>query len=402
MNTLNLLWALDIVTKTNLNHNKIVQSTENRPLGLIVQISLFFVVMVAVIGLILYFTDQILKNWSFFKNVKEFMKENYFIILVMFPFFYLVYYYAYYLPYKDEDKSSIWLRGETAELLWTASLTFLGTGTLTGALKWLNNLAFFKKQFSDLIRSKDFSEVLSEKMKELAMSDNYLLQRNDLQDIWTRVTICKYQQKFPSISDDIKERIVNDFYLEKPLAYYYKNFKVQINFSLEGDIIKILEVASFTIIPHSTEEIELNFGTNSIHKDNTDIYTKFFPEHCKMDGQPLLFEDDKDIPEELSDHYVKLFKAKLKGKNKYYIERRIEIAQDIKEDREFSFSTSRIIESLSINLKHDENLKLFFSPIKGNIFLPDNQIRGEHSIGYNNKDLLLPGEKFKIFIFKKG
>ena len=96
------------------------------------------------------------------------------------------------------------------------------------------------------------------------------------------------------------------------------------------------------------------------------------------------------------------FSAELEGKKKYIIERQIEMTQNIKEDRVFSFTSSRIIEGMSINLKYQNNLNIFFSPVGKNTFNVDNQLRSEHSQSYINRDLLLPGEKFKVFIYKKG
>lgn len=377
---------------------------QEKPISLYVQLLLCTVVLVVGVGIVLYLVDKILKNLSFFQQIRESMKNNYFLILLFFPIFYLIYYYAYYLPY-NENSNSIWLESETNEYLLTASLTFLATGVLTGALKWLNNLAFFKKQFSDLIKSDEFSNVLSEKMKELALSDDYLLQRNDLEEIWTRVTLCKYEQKFPELASEIQKKIENDLFLEQSLSYYYKNFRLQANLSLEGNIVKIVEISSFTVISHTTDKIEINFGASSTFEDSeeTGTYTKFIPEECKCDGNVLNLrkENGKDNGGNI-DLKNTLFKADLEGKKKYIIERRIEMTQNIEEDRVFSFSSSRIIEDLSINLKHESTLKLFFSPVGKNVFYIDNQLRSEQSQSYINRDLLLPGEKFKVFIYKKG
>lgn len=372
-------------------------------ISLYVQIILYSVLLIVIVGIILYVADQLFKHWEFFQRGKSFIKKNHFLILILFPLFYLVYYYAYYIPCKNQLNPSFWIRPETAEFLLKASLTFLATGTLTGTIKWLNNLAFFKKQFSEIIKSDEFSNVLSEKMKELALSDDYLLQRNDLEEIWTRVTICKYKQKFPELADEIQEKIENDLFIERILSYYYKNFRIQLNFSLEDDIIKIVELTSFTVISNTTDKIEINFGATSPVDETEGVYTKFIEEGCKCDGKilELKMENGKDSAG-VDDLRDTLFKADLQGKKKYIIERQIEMTQDIKEDRVFSFSSSRIIEDLSINFKHEPKLNLFFSPSGKNIFNKDNQLRGELSSTYINRDLLLPGEKFKIFIYKKS
>lgn len=399
-----VLLIQDSISKTqNTLQKKNIPILHEKSISLYVQLILYAVILIVSVGLVLYFVDQLLKNWNFFQKIRFAMKNNYFIILIFFPFFYLIYYYAYYLPYKDEADHTIWLKTETAEYLLTASLTFLATGTLTGALKWLNNLAFFKKQFSELIKSDEFSNVLSEKMKELALSDSYLLQRNDLEEIWTRVTLCKYQQKFPELASEIQKKMENDLFLEKSLSYYYKNFRLQINLSLEGDIIKIVEISSFTVISHTTDKIEINFGTTSPVLDSDSIYTKLIPEACKSDGKVLTLRTGNGNDRDGNiDPRNTLFKADLEGKKRYIVERQIEMTQNIMEDRVFSFSSSRIIEDLSINLKLDTKLNFFFSPIGKNMFYDDNQLTSEYSKSYITRDLLLPGEKFKIFIYKKS
>lgn len=380
-----------------------ISAIAEKPISLFVQLTLYIVVLLAMVGIVIYFTDQLFKHWPFFQKVRESLKNNNFIILIFFPIFYLVYYYAFYLPNRDLPHTSIWVREETAEFLLTASLTFLATGVLTGALKWLNNLAFFKKQFSDLIKSDDFSNVLSEKMKELALSDDYLLQRNDLEEIWTRVTLCKYKQKFPELATEIQKKIENDLFVEQSLYYYYKNFRLQLNLSLEGDIIKITEICSYTVISNSDAKIEINFGTSSPVEDTDEIYARIKEDECKCDGTVLKLkaEKGKDAMGNI-DPKNTIFTAFLEGKKKYILERKIEMTQDIKDDRIFSFASSRIIEDLSINIKLDDKLDIYFAPVGKNIFYDDNHVRSAQSKSYINRDLLLPGEKFKVFIFKKG
>jgi hypothetical protein len=397
-----LLKAQDTIANLANKQKIIPTSVQDKSISVSIQILLYTVLLLAGVGFVLYLLNLGLKHIGFFKNLKKYMNKNYFFILILFPIFYLIYYYAYYLPYANPTNPSIWLKGETADFLRTASLTFLSAGTVTGTLKWLNNLAFFKNQFTEIIRSPDFADVLSEKMKDLALSDSYLLQRNDLEEIWKRVTICKYQQKFPELAAEIESKIENDLYLERSLSYYYKNFRIQLNFTLEGDVIKIVEISSFTVIANSDEKIEIAFGTTSFTKDSELLYSKFIQEGCTKDGLPLTLQSVNEDELGLESDYCIRFKAELSGKKKYIIERQVELTQDINVDRVFTFSSSRIIEDIAINLKHDSNLKLFFSPSGKNIFNPDNHIRGEKSDSYISRDLLLPGEKFKVFIYKKG
>jgi hypothetical protein len=288
--------------------------------NIFLNILLWFGLVFFGIIVIFYLIDQFLKFKPFLLKAKNFFVENVFLLLLPVPFLYLIYYHGYFLHSKNT--TGLFTDKETADFLKDLSIIFFTGGVATATLKYLNSVVFFKKQFTEVVQSKEFSEVLNEKMKILALSDEYLLQRNDLQDIWARVTICKYQQKFPELSYEIKHKMENDFFLENSLSYYYKNFRLQINFSLIGDIIKIVEISSFTVISHSTDTIELNFGTNSRFKDDEEVYTKLIAENCKKDGIKLDLIDLEDVSmENLPDMQVKRFSAKLEGQTRYIIER---------------------------------------------------------------------------------
>ena len=367
----------------------------------IVQAALLATIFLVILGIFFYLLDLWSKHWSFLTKLREPLKKNYFFILLLFPFFYLVFFYAYYLPNKGDK--TFWVKSETVDYLSKASLTFLGVGVVTCGYKWLNNLSFFKKQFSELIKSEDFSNVLSEKMKDLAMSNDYLLQRNDLEEIWKRVTLCKYEQKFPELGPEIQKKLENDYFLEQSLMYYYKHFRVQINLSLEGDIIKITEISNLTVVSATTDKIEINFGTNTDFEIEDGIYAEITSDKCKCDGDILKLETTSNTDDQGNkDKFNKSFSAYLEGKKRYVIERQIVLTQDIKKDRVFSFSSSRLIEDLLINFQLDENLEIFFSPVGKNEFELDNHICNDKSKSYISRDLLLPGEKFKVFIYKKS
>jgi len=66
----------------------------------------------------------------------------------------------------------------------------------------------------------------------------------------------------------------------------------------------------------------------------------------------------------------------------------------------YSFSSSKIIDDIYINLVTCEKLNIFFSPVDKNVFVKDNiEFTGTN---FANRDVLMPGEKFKVFIFKKN
>ena len=370
------------------------------PVSLSIQLLLYTVLLLAGVGFIFYLLDLALKHFGFFQNLKKFMKKNYFIILIMFPIFYLIYYYAYFLPYKNSPNTSIWLKGETADLLWTASLTFLGTGVITGTLKWINNLAFFKRQFTDVIKSKEFEDVLSNKMKDLALSDSYLLQRNDLEEIWQRVTLCKYRKEFPELYNKLQNKLENVLFKKNNISYYYKNFQITYYVELvDNQYVSTTERTSFTIIRPSKDDFDFDFTTGFNHEDpNNSATAKFF----SKSANEIVFSEGDIKKEVMSDKLTAVTcKKRMGGHLEYHIESEIVHKQNIDDDRIFKYGSARIIDDLTINIEHHDNINIIFEPLNNNKFY----INGSHApnrLSYINRDVLLYGDKFILFYYRNN
>lgn len=224
----------------------------------------------------------------------------------------------------------------------------------------------------------------------------------NLDKIWKDVTLCKYQKHFPQLMEKLREKIVNELFEENNLSYYYKNLRLQVKFELlSNDIIKITETSSSTLICNTDDEIDIEFFVTSHESDNENIFTKIIPSKTKINGKPFdedFFTDINPIKE--GEYFKKIFKHQLKGKKEYHIDRCIEMQQQLQKDRMYSFSSSKIIDDIYVNLATCNKLNIFFSPVNKNLFLEDNI--NFNGINFANRDVLMPGEKFKVFIFKKN
>jgi hypothetical protein len=89
----------------------------------------------------------------------------------------------------------------------------------------------------------------------------------------------------------------------------------------------------------------------------------------------------------------------MEGKKSYKLIRTIEMTQKLAEDRVYWFTSSCIIDDLTIHLKQCGKLNVFFSPTDKNSFMDIGADFGSKVL--ENRDVLLPGEKFKVFIYKK-
>lgn len=363
----------------------------------VINVLFIILIFIIVIVVIVFVIDKIIKFLPTLKEGAGIVLKYMYLFLIPFPLCYLFFY--HYIYDAGQNPS---IRFETAEYLEKISIYFFSAGIFSATFKLINSLVVFKSHFKDIIISKEFDEVLSNKLEVLALSNEYLLKRSDLSDIWARVTMCKYEQRFPQLKDSIREKMENDLFHENNLSYYYKNFRTQINYELVSDlIVKITEISNFTIVSNSIDTIIMDFwiSTDDVLSSTEDkIYTKYIPEKCKMDGVLL---DIKEVSNNNSDIYriYKTYNAELKGKREYEIERSIEMTQNLENDRVFSFTSDRIIDGFTVKLNPCPKLNVFFSPIGKNKFNLDNQIHEGQS--YFSREILLSGEKFQTFIYKK-
>ncbi|CAM3434858.1 hypothetical protein [Empedobacter stercoris] len=356
------------------------------------------------------------KYFAILGHIWEILKLvfNYFyVVLIPIPIIYLMYYYLFF----DEAKQDTYIFNsiDLIKDLKNLSFWFFTAGAFSAATKIISNLKIFKNQFEEIILSEKFSakfkeillsnefeNQLTKNFEILTFSQENLNKQPNLDKIWKNVTLCKYEKHFPQLMEKLREKIENDLFAENNLSYYYKNLRLQIKFELlENDIVKITETSTSTLISNTDDEIDIEFFVTSHENDSDNIYTKIIPSKTKINGEAFdedFFNDSNPIKE--GEYFKKIFKHQLVGKKEYHIDRCIEMKQKLHEDRMYSFSSSKIIDDIYINLVTCDKLNIFFSPVDKNVFVKDNiDFAGTN---FANRDVLMPGEKFKVFIFKKN
>lgn len=349
---------------------------------------LFLIIVFYILSLFIKIPNQI---------KEKFTTKHVYLLLFIFPIFYLVYFHLIYN--KDNPDTYIISGPETLKYLYQISLILVGSGIFSATSKYINNLVVFKEHFEKVIMSDKFKKLITEKLTSIPFSDEHLSQVDDIHKMWKKITLFRYQQVFPELMNKLEKKLINDLLTE--INSYYKNFKIQINIELiEPNVIKINEITSVTLIPKSTEDIPVNFWIST--KDDGDIYSKFIPEKTKINGKNFDIATEKDIEltESTEDGMnVKHYKFNLKDCSEYHIEREIELTQNLDVDRLYTFASAKVIDDISIHIQYCDKLNVFFSGICNNKFRTDNLLLPGKA--YINRDVLLPGDVFNLFILKK-
>lgn len=279
-------------------------------------------------------------------------------------------------------------------------ITF-SAGIFSASLKFLDALNVFKKNFKEIIISDEFKGLLSDNIEKLAYSEDHLIKQNNLNDIWERVTLCKYKKDFSEIHFKLKTKIKNDLFSHSTISYYYKNFQVNYNIvKIDDEHISITENSTFTIVRPNTESFDFEFEFNQISecKENEEIVlglqdAKF---SYKKQGGIVYGDINKNvIPLKDGTRQVKITKE-LKGQKEYHLSGVTDSIQKLSEDRVFAFGSYRIIDDLTVFIDHCNKINVIFSPT-GNNSLKKNDAFPKRKLAFINRDVLLPGEKFKLF-----
>lgn len=285
------------------------------------------------------------------------------------------------------------------------SKIIFSAGIFSASIQFLDSMNVFKKNFEDIIISDNFKNLISENIEKLAYSEEHLLKQGNLNDIWETVTLCKYKKDFNEIHLKLKKKITNDYFDSGSISYYHKNFQVNYKIDLiDNDHLKIEETCSFTIVRPNKEKFNFEFKHKNIiikdnDKDTVEVGLISADFSVRKEGEYVLEEIKKDT-KEIDGYIVTEMFQELKDKKEYHIEGKVVMAQNLNDDREYGFGSQRIIDDLTVSIEHDPKICVIFSPVGKDRIMKNGAFPNvEHS--YINRDVLLPGEKFKLFFYKR-
>lgn len=280
------------------------------------------------------------------------------------------------------------------------SILFFTAGIFTVSLKYLQFLGVFEKEFNKVIASDAFDRKLEKQLKQITFSEEFLIEQSNLPELWETVTLCKYKQQFPELYPKLKKKVDNELFMSDNISYYYKNFQINYEIKLLDDnYVEVMERASLTIVRPNKDEFNWDFGVT--FDDSEDENIKYDLSFVIKNVNGIIFEKS-DIKERCKPGLInKYVTKKLKGQLEYHIERNIKLVQDLRVDRQFSFGSDRIIDDISLRIKHCDKLSVFFTTVNKNKMYHNGAFK-DNELAYINRDIFLSGEKFKIFIYKKS
>ncbi|MEL4306719.1 hypothetical protein [Joostella sp. CR20] len=348
----------------------------------------------------LFVISLITKSIPAIKNMALKIIDYFYLILIPFPVVYLVLYSA--SLENGELSSEFFLDTQVAVTLKDLSIWFFTAGIFSATIKYLNTITYVKKKFKDIILSKEFDSVLSKKLEIMAYSKEYLKEHANIEDLWRKVTLLKYETEFPAIYSKLKDIVSNEFN-EKNTSFYYKHFTMEFDLKLHSNNNDIeFEInTTFTIVRPNKEVFEWTFD----HEVLTELLDTEKSNAIKVynldPGKEKEFEPfNKDVSPSRDGFSVVRLVYELKGKEEYHIKHKRIFTQDINKDRYYGFGSKRILDDLKVSIKHCDKLSVFFTNVNNVRFISEIK-QGENTQTHTHNGLITPGENFKFFLIRK-
>lgn len=348
-------------------------------------------------------SSEISEKLPWYNVLKNWLISNLYLIFLSYSSSFLIFYLFYYFN-TDLNKALTQYKGliETFRQICLLSFT---AGVFTVTLKYFQYLKVFESEFNRIINSRSFESKLENVVSSITFSEEFLNKQNNLSEIWKRVTLIKYKKEFPELYDKIEKNLKNELFENNSLNKYYKNVQISYEFELDNDnkTINVKEFTSLTIIRNSTEQFNWDFFVSFARdiREETKNETNLLDENfTKVGGELIDLKKCKISNQEENENFTrKKFSYPLENQKEYHIERCFKFNQIIDDDRVVSFSSSNVVDDLTVRIKHCSKLQIVFEPVGNNHFNKENIFQDR--ICYVNRDVFLPGEKYKIFLFRK-
>lgn len=215
--------------------------------------------------------------------------------------------------------------------------------------------------FASVLKSFQFAGLFKEEIEKIVLGTEFIENRNDLPQLWRQVSKSVYNQKFPEISDELQDIILNNYFPIKH-KFYYEDFRYTLNIGELSDdhIIKFTQCTHYYVVLAKGDEETVLEGSWTYDKSEG-LRLKRKIEYFKIDGEDYISSDQLEQHEEEGDFEKTVhWKATIKNKKRFLVE--------IKEYREYHMHddnyklvrVNAITKEMDVSIQYPENMKVSF------------------------------------------
>lgn len=214
--------------------------------------------------------------------------------------------------------------------------------------------------FASVLKSIQFTGLFKKEIEKIVLGTKFIENRNDLPQLWKKVSKSVYDKKFPSISDELDDLIL-DFYLPIKHKYYYEDFRytLKIDELTDDNIIKFTQSFYFKVILAEGEteaKLESVFAIDKSPEIGNLINERIY---YKIDGVDILSEITPETTEDEFEKKIKLVTI-VQNKKEFLVETSERREYCIKEDNFKLLRVSAITKEMDVSITYPENMSVSF------------------------------------------
>jgi hypothetical protein len=217
--------------------------------------------------------------------------------------------------------------------------------------------------FTTIIKSKQFTDIFKEQLRNIIYCTEYLKNRKDIKDLWMTTSKAMYKENFPDLCDKIEENL--EKYIPLDSSKYYENYvyKVDISFDdVNSDFIILKERESFTLHAHKLDNTEYNSSCVFNKKNYEDNISNYEMTTFKVNDKPFpIKEPELKINKNYEGKKISVeHKRILKGEKKYLIEKEETKKYSLKVENTKAHSCTHIFKNYTLEVTHPKELEVKF------------------------------------------
>lgn len=277
-------------------------------------------------------------------------------------------------------------------LLWISEIDIFKE-KINGILEKLAFGIFSSGVFAVVLKSIQFTGLFKEEIEKIILGTDFIKNRNDLPELWKAISQTIYKSKFPKISDELENRILNT-YFPTGNDYYYEDYVVTINIEelTEDFVITYTQTCKYNVILDkdvNDTHITLKTSVNQIESADAPIDELVF---FKINGVNSTLKEDEDT---LDDDDAKKYTIPLNGPGPFKIHSKFKRTYSLKGENYKLFRMTTFTKNMDITISYPEYVCVSFFNI-GNV----NPFDKEHTEVKNQisrsqrKDVILPYQGF--------
>lgn len=295
--------------------------------------------------------------------------------------------------------------------MWLSSIEWISSIYWREILEKLGLSIFSSGVFAAVLKSIQFTGIFKDEIEKVMLRTDFIKNRNDLPELWRKVTDAVYKNKFPEISQDLDSTILRT-YLPTSQKYYYRDFRVTINLEEITDsyVVKYTQTTRrYVILADDVTEativskLTLDHINDPALIENDIIYFKVDGVEIQPTTNDGSFENntvtktcsvvlkEKEKSEDLSEEDRRTFFVELKEKRSIPLE----------EDNTKLFRMTCITKEMDVSVSYTEEMKVTFFNIGLVNKFEKNHVEHSRTISrIHKKGIILPHQGFGLSIRK--